>query len=121
LRFEKIKYSSLDVAAIKYGQRYSGPGGYMALVMDRSVANFLEQQGAFLCSTWLHAVLVPGGAQRAAYVGTVYIVSRSIYPFFFHIGHPWLQIATVPGYVSIWYQLFLVIMATANARTAQMA
>ena len=38
----------------------------LALIADRTVGNTLEQMGPFLVSTWLHAILVPGGPVRAA-------------------------------------------------------
>jgi hypothetical protein len=115
LRFETIRYSALDVATIKYGtQVYSGKGGIVALVMDRTVGNFVEQMGPFLATSWMHALLVPGGATRAAQLGAIYVLSRLVYPIFFYIGHPWLQIATVPGYLSIWYQLYSVCVGLAK-------
>jgi len=135
LGFASLKYASPDVAAIKYGgakayhraamgklttgKPVTAAGksseaaaaaakvGTLALVMDRSVGNCLEQQGAFLASTWLHALLVPeGGPEKAARIAWLYVASRAAYPAFFYIGHPWLQLATVPGYVCIWYQLY---------------
>jgi len=114
LEFSKIKYSSPDVAAIKYSASYAGAGGRAALVMDRTVGNFLEQQAPFLAATWLHAALVPGGTSRAAAFGAAYVASRAAYPFLFYAGHPWLQLATVPGYLAIWCQLGLVVAATAQ-------
>ena len=103
LAYSGIVYSDPQIAAIKYSPNYAGRrGGKMALVMDRTVGNMLEQQPAFLVSTWLHAIIVPGGSRAAALVGFVYILSRVLYPALFWIGHPWLQISTVPGYLSIW-------------------
>ena len=88
-----------------------------ALVMDRAVGNCLEQQPAFLASTWLHALLVPGdGPAQAAWLASVYVASRAAYPLLFWCGHPWLQLSTCPGYWVIWYQLYRVVVATAAAR-----
>ena len=119
LRFDKIRYSDPDVASIKYNSHMSGAKGStsrtLALVMDRSVANFVEQMGPFLASTWLHALLVPDGPSAAARLGCLYIVSRAVYPIFFYIGHPWLQISTVPGYLCIAYQLYAAMCATRTA------
>jgi uncharacterized MAPEG superfamily protein len=113
IQYSAIHYCAPEVAAVKYGRAYTGPGGKAALIMERTVGNFLEQQAPFLAATWLHAVLVPGGAQRAAACGVVYVASRALYPALFYVGHPWLQLATVPGYVVIWGQLALVVAATA--------
>ena len=84
----------------------------VALIADRTVGNTLEQMGPFLCSTWIHALLVPGGAARAALLGWVYIASRVVYPICFYIGHPWLQLSTVPGYLTVFVQLGLIAAAT---------
>lgn len=113
LKYETLRYASLEVAAIKYGSTYSGPGGTFALVMDRSVGNFLEQQCAFITSLWLQAILVPGGCRQSTILGSIYIISRLMYPVMFYVGHPWLQLATVPGYVIIWYQLARSVWAVA--------
>ena len=119
LAFSNIRYSDPDVVSIKYGSHSTlrnGFSGTLALVMDRTVANYVEQMGPFVTSTWLHALLVTGGPQAAARLGCIYIVSRIAYPICFYVGHPWLQISTVPGYMVIWYQLYLVVCALAAAR-----
>jgi hypothetical protein len=41
------------------------------------------------------------GPRRATALGYVYIVSRLLYPWLFYIGHPWLQLSTVPGYLVV--------------------
>ena len=141
LNHSKLNYANSDVAAVKYATTY-GPGDTWALVMDRTVGNFLEQQGPFLASTWLHALLVPGGSARAAQLSAVYVASRALYPLLFWCGHPWLQFSTCPGYWCvhspftprlycslyaititssldcriIWFQLYRVVASTAHGQ-----
>ena len=145
LNYSKLSYASPEVASIKYATSYgpttgsasgnSSPssstsiekktGGVnsasssatWALIMDRTVGNCLEQQPAFLASTWLHALLVPNdGPSQAAMCATIYVVSRLLYPWLFWCGHPWLQFSTCPGYWVIWYQLYRVVTTCSAAR-----
>lgn len=144
LDYTKLSYASPEVASIKYATNYgqvkaAEPGSSTrsssssekktdspnvvsssatwALIMDRTVGNCLEQQSAFLASTWLHALLVPNnGPAQAATCATIYVVSRALYPWLFWCGHPWLQVSTCPGYWVIWYQLYRVVSASAIAR-----
>lgn len=74
-------------------------------MLDRTVGNTLEQAIPFLTATWLHAALVPGGAGTSALLAWGYVLSRAAYPLCFWFGHPYLQLATCPGYWIIWYQL----------------
>ena len=114
LDYTEMRYAQPEVAAIKYGRGAArkGTDAMMSLIVDRAVGNYLEQMGPFLCSSWLHATFSPGGIDRAAALGGVYVVSRMIYPLMFYIGHPWLQISTYPGYVVIWANIFYAFTAT---------
>jgi len=69
---------------------------------DRTVQNTIEQAIPFLTSLWMYAIFV--NPKHASYLGFVYILFRSIYPFVW--GRvPWLFISTVPGYAIIWYMM----------------
>jgi hypothetical protein len=79
--------------------KYGNEGNKLTLTGDRSVGNLMEQTPLFLLSLWLHAAFVdPSGA---AFWGWLWIVSRSIYPFAFYSGPPYLFASTIPGYLCL--------------------
>lgn len=105
-KYSHMKYATPEAAAVKY--QYSGEGGMLTLTADRTVGNTLEQAPPFLLGLWLHAVLVEGGPTRAFWMAWIYMCSRVVYPVCFYVGHPWLQVSTVPGYCVIMIQLLIV-------------
>jgi hypothetical protein len=89
-----IKDKKLSYSKFKY--EFKGP---LALTLDRTVGNTLEQAIPFLLGLWLSAVF--SSPHIAAKFGWLYIASRLIYPFCFYGGLPWLLMSTVPGYLFI--------------------
>jgi uncharacterized MAPEG superfamily protein len=83
---------------VKYESKHK-----MGLLVDRTTGNCLEQMVPFLFSLWAHAIFV--SSQDASFIGIIYIVSRSAYPFCFYLGLPWVLISTVPGYLCVSYLL----------------
>ena len=81
--------------------KYSNPAR-VALTGDRTVGNTLEQTAPFLISLWLCALF--HSANVAAFYGWLWLAFRSVYPFCFYFGLPWLFFSTLPGYA------FLVLM-----------
>lgn len=86
---KKISYS-------KFKYEFKGP---LALTLDRTVGNTMEQAIPFLLGLWMSAVF--SSPHIAAKFGWMYIASRLIYPFCFYGGLPWLFMSTVPGYLFI--------------------
>lgn len=78
--------------------RYNSPHK-LSLTAQRTTGNTLEQMGPFLAAIWLNALFV--SRINSFTMGIVYISFRSIYPFCFYKGGPWLLLSTVPGYIVI--------------------
>jgi hypothetical protein len=82
--------------AVKYG----GAGAkYGTLIGDRTVGNMLEQAVPLFLFLYLHATIID--VRTAAKYGWYWLLSRSIYPFVFSKGIPWLFVSTLPGYFFI--------------------
>lgn len=71
----------------------------LAVTADRTAGNIVEQSVPFIAGLWLCAVF--HSAEYATWVGWLWIASRSIYPFAFYYGLPYLLFSTVPGYLFI--------------------
>eukprot|EP01041_Mallomonas_annulata_P013716 gene13716-29172_t len=84
----------VSLAEIKYNSK-----DRIARATDRTVGNTMEQMGPFLSSLWLHALFI--SPEQATFLGYAYIASRSIYPFTFYCGVPWILMSTIPGYAII--------------------
>ena len=95
---DKAKDPKVSLTKIRYANTT-----LLALTVDRTSGNMVEQAIPFLVSLWLHAVFVsPTGA---ATLGWLWLLSRSIYPFVFYSRGHWLLLSTIPGYVLI-FMLF---------------
>ena len=93
---EKAKDPKVSLTKI----RYANPT-LLALTVDRTSGNMVEQAIPFLVSLWLHAVFVsPTGAAK---LGWLWLLFRSIYPFLFYKQVHWLS--AIPGYILI-FMLF---------------
>jgi uncharacterized MAPEG superfamily protein len=99
--FGGVHYATPSVAAVKYFNSKDA----LAIVADRAVGNLHEQAWPFLISMWMRVLLVDGESELTGWLGWCYVLTRAVYPIFFCIGHPWLQVSTVPGYLIIWFFL----------------
>lgn len=91
---EKAKNPKASLTKIRYAST-----DLLALTVDRTSGNMVEQAIPFLVSLWLHALFVsPTGA---ATLGWLWLLFRSIYPFVFYKRGAWLLLSTIPGYVLI--------------------
>jgi uncharacterized MAPEG superfamily protein len=108
LSFGGVHYAKPAVAAVKL---YNCKDA-LAIVADRAVGNLHEQAFPFLACMWMRVLLIEGESELTAWLGWCYVVSRAVYPVFFCIGHPWLQVSTVPGYLIIWFFLVDVLRHT---------
>jgi hypothetical protein len=93
---------------LSYGQFKYEFKGKIALTLDRTTGNTIEQGIPFLMGLWLYALFVdPAEATSLAWW---YILFRSIYPICFYIGLPVILVSTVPGYAIIaklWWGLYI--------------
>lgn len=97
-----------DGKKLGYGKFKYEFKGIIALTLDRTAGNTLEQAIPFLLGLWLHAWFV--NPLQAEFLGWWYLASRCIYPIAFYMGTPWLFVSTVPGYVVIfklWFDLYM--------------
>jgi len=114
--------------------RYTDDG---MIAADRVVGNFTEWMGAFLTLFWLSVAIV--GAE-VLWAGWLYVGIRVLYPFLAHAGGvtskgtvfylffehssmtvnmvlffagatPIIFIATIPGYVSLFFMLYKLVVA----------
>jgi uncharacterized MAPEG superfamily protein len=99
LGINPYRYHDAATAAVKYGNTHDP----LAILGDRAVGNTLEQLVPFVGSLWLYALTV--GPQHTAITGWTYVASRALYPPLFWAGSPYILLATVPGYLVIWFHL----------------
>ena len=95
--FAKIKYANTDL---------------LAVTVDRTVGNMMEQAIPFLLSLWLCAVFE--SPVYAAKLGWYWLLFRAAYPIGYYSRSFWLFLSTLPCYAFIFMMLYPVASKAMN-------
>ena len=106
MSYAHVRYADRAVAKVKY----HNTGHPLAVASDRAVGNMVEQAVPFLVCLWGRRFVVEGQPSHSRWpstssLGWSYVTLRAIYPVAFCVGHPWLQLVTVPCYLIVFFCL----------------
>ena len=104
LSYSHVRYTDREVSKVKYHNTRHP----LAIASDRAVGNMAEQTIPFLVCLWGRLYVAgeqPSRWPATSSLGWVYVALRAVYPVAFCVGHPWLQLVTVPCYLIVFFCL----------------